>query len=350
MPLPAVAFGQRTDFQRNFGVPARPYHVIITSQKTGNTEIQVEGWLPEEITFDVSSQYEAPYAQGLNSAFPIIGEVARALGVNLVNQAMTIQVWQGGTELNFQIPLVLQAETDASRDVIQPIKKLLKLTMPKESVRGGVFEAPGPHVSIEKLQARVNAIKEATELASQNVVDSIPGVSNEYLIDKVGEKLFQGRETIQDLASRGIEVGAKFLEKAKSGDLMGLGQTTGNILSSVGSAGVGVASWLKKNGDQVAVNISREIINSIDNNISLYIGNFLFFPSVVITDVSQAYNVLIAPDGSPSRATVNVSFRTFYIPTQGDLDQMFLTGGAGSGLDPEVLSGSGLRADQGGET
>jgi len=336
LPGGPTTFGERKDFQRNFSVPSRPYHVIITSQKTGNTEIQVEGWLPEEITFDVSSQYEAPYAQGLNSSFPIIGEIARALGVNLVNQAMTVQVWQGGTELNFMIPLVLQAETDASRDVIQPIKKLLKLTMPKESQRGGLLEAPGPHVSIEKLQERINAIKSAAALVPQTDVQA-PNVTNGYISDQLKEYAYVAKEQLQEFIGEGIDVGAKVANNIRTGNLPSMSQVTGSVLSLVGPAGVQAASWLKEKGNQISVGLSRQIINAIDNNISIYIGNFLFFPSVVITDVSQAYNVLIAPDGSPSRATVNVSFRTFYIPTQNDLDEMFLTGSRIDDSDPRNL-------------
>jgi len=62
----------------------------------------------------------------------------------------------------------------------------------------------------------------------------------------------------------------------------------------------------------------------LTNLISLQIGNFMYFPSVVITSVSQQYDVRLDGRGRPIKATVSVGFRTFFTPTQDDVEKMYL--------------------------
>lgn len=289
---------------------AGTYRVLVQSQLTSGDEIQVTGWLPEEVTFDVSAQYEAPYAQGLNQALPILGQVARALGVSLVTQAMTSQVWQGSTEINFQIPFVFQAETDAYNDVIKPIKDLLRLTMPRDPQGGGLLQSPGPRISIEKLKETVGATLELDEL--------VPQIGGTNVTDTNG--FLNGG--LRDLLNR-AETAFRKAEKKATAIWTDL---TTNPLGTAVSLGTDFSLLAKKTTEAGAQTVNRQLVNAIENNISLYIGDFLYFPSVVITDVGQAYNILMAPDDNPSRATVNVTFRTFYIPTDRDLEAMFTTG------------------------
>jgi hypothetical protein len=312
MAADPTIFAQRFENQRLN--KNHPYRILIQQNKYGTgTEdrlVQIEGWLPEEITFDVSAQYEAPYAQGLNQSLPVIGQLSRALGVNLTTQAMTAQVWQGSTDINFQIPIVFQAETDAYRDVIEPVLNLLKLTMPIDSVGGGLLEAPGPHIDIDRLERSI----------TDTVKTLTPGPQQEK---QIKEKIVGALGSIDAFARSFIDA---------AGDASDyLASLKNNTLGTLLKTGVKGAKFSQKAANEGAVAVNTALVNSIVNNISLYVGDFLYFPSVVITDVSQAYNILIAPDNNPSRATVNVTFRTFYIPTQRDLDIMFQQRGPTSG-------------------
>lgn len=248
---------------------------IVASEQS----IIVEAWLPETFMLDVNAKYEAPYEQGIGAlgAMQGLSEMARFLGLSLTTQAMTAQVWQGGSFIDLSIPLVFQAETDAGRDVMFPIKQLLSLTMPKDPSGGGFLTAPGPRIDINKLAS--NGLEGVTK-AFTDVKDSLGKV-------------------IGALATP-IDTGKKVVN-GNSGFIQGSVDTANNVARSLSSA----------------------LVNSVVNNISLYVGKFLYFPSVVITDVSPTYDVILGPDMNPLRASVNVGLRTFYMPTSSDIDLMF---------------------------
>ena len=284
-PAPPATFGERFNLtleqQPQVGAAARAekelnYKAYVIAQEYQGQDgkgILVEAWLPETVGMDVNANYDAPFAQGIANLVPEnLGALARFLGMSLTTQAFTVQVWQGGAFIEFQIPFIFQAESSAANDVMKPIKDLLKLTMPKDPQRGGLLEAPGPVLDLQLLSQNASS-------AVNTLANTLSGVS------------FAGmKDTFSELKSDTF--GA--LNKAKAAAQ-----------------------------DNIARPLSSAIVNSVKNNISLYLGRFLYLPSVVITDVSPTYDVLIGTDRNPQRATVNVSFRTFYIPTQQDIDVLF---------------------------
>lgn len=268
------------------------YKLKVVCQDRG---IFVEAWLPETVGFDVQTEYETPFAAGLNGANQALGNVAKGFGVNLTTQAFTMQVWQGSREISFQLPLVFQTESSGREDVQLPIARLLALTMPTEKTPGGLLEAPGPRIDIDKLLN--NTLIKAALAAEANggVVSSVAGGIGSAISGAAGA------------AATALKVSYKIFTDPAAG-IGAAAQETKNLVDKVSP---GLSS------------VGKALINSITNNISLYIGNFLYFPSVVITDVSQTYDVLLDRTGQPQRATVNVSFKTFYVPVQQDIEQMF---------------------------
>lgn len=246
----------------------RAYKALVICS---DQNITVDAWLPETVGMDVNATYDTPYAQGLGSANEKLGAFAQFIGMNLTTQALTAQIWQGGAFINFQLPFIFQAETSAEKDVMLPIKDLLRLTMPKDPSGGGILEAPGPHVDIKKLAQNGGA-----------------GVA----------------KAAQDFRENGL---SKMIDTAK--------QALDDPL--------GTATKVKDAANVVSQRVSQALVNSVVNNISLYVGQFLYFPSVVITDVSPTFDVSLDGTGKPTRATVDVSFRTFYVPTQNDIETMF---------------------------
>ena len=144
-------------------------------------------------------------------------------------------------------------------DVMLNIKRLLSLTMP-DGGSGGLLEAPGPRLDLRKM--------------------SIGGV-------------------------RPTSVGTM---------IDGLS----NALTSIGDS-----NSIPQGVNNVARELNSALINSVTNNISLYIGQFFYLPSVVITDVSPTFDVVLAQDKNPIRATVNVNFKSFFVPTKQDMEDMF---------------------------
>jgi len=151
----------------------------------GDQNISVIADLPESFGFDIAAQYEASFAPGFNNMVSSnLGSALRIGGLSLTNQAMTAQIWQGTTDVQFTIPLVFQAESDPVRDVIVPIRNLLKLTMPREEEEGGLLESPGPRWDPEKIKQVLNDPVTKSELTSSwgsiksssgSVVDQLRG-------------------------------------------------------------------------------------------------------------------------------------------------------------------------------
>lgn len=246
----------------------RAYKALVICS---DQNIVVDAWLPETVGVDVNATYETPYAQGLGNTNEKLGAFAQFIGMNLTTQALTAQIWQGGAFINFQLPFIFQAETSAELDVMKPIKDLLRLTMPKDPSGGGILEAPGPHVDIKKL------------------------------------------------AQNGGAGAAQAVSDFQQGGIKGMIDTAKQALTDP----LGTAVRVKDAANNVSQRVSQALVNSVVNNISLYIGQFLYFPSVVITDVSPTFDVTLDGSGKPTRATVDVSFRTFYVPTQNDIETMF---------------------------
>jgi hypothetical protein len=256
------------------------YKAYIVAQEhvyEDETGIIVEAWMPETLAMDVNATYEAPFAQGLNQVNENLGAVARFLGVNLTTQALTAQIWQGGAFIEFSLPLIFQADSSAAYDVMEPIKKLFSLTMPKDPEGGGLLEAPGPRIDLNRLAS--NARENGGQVLNQLLSTTTSNISNP------AQMLNSAREAFSN--------------------------PTGFVQQALNTANEGAQA------------VSKAIVASVKNNISLYLGQFLYFPSVVITDVNPTYDVVLSRDKNPMRATVNINFRTFYVPTDRDISIMF---------------------------
>lgn len=316
--MPTVAasstFAQR--FTRDESVN-HPYQVTIISNDGAGSPSQegaviVRAYLPEEVNLDIQAEYEAPFAQGLNQMMPGLGSLARAFGVNMVTQAMTAQVWQGGTEVQFQMPLIFQATHSSYLEVMKPIKDLLRLTMPKDPTGGGLLESPGPHINIEKLKTPVGGKKTtSTPTPQKPTTESKEGGG----IVGMGKSVWEGGSGLLSSISKNVTSVSESISKD-------------GLMSAFVNVPINTIKDLKATTNDTLVNLSSQMVNAIEGNISLYIGNYLYIPSIVITDVSPTFNTIIGPDGNPTRAQVQVSFKMFYIPTQADLDVMFWNEGS----------------------
>jgi hypothetical protein len=206
--------------------------------------INVRLYLPEQFTFAIGTSYQQPFAQSMVKQ--TLTNFAAMVGMtNFVTQAMTLQVWQGTTEVQFSLSFELHAKTDAEKDVIQPIKDLLYLNLPGRTQSfGGFLTPPGPSLTVDKPS----------------------GLSLEALSQAVKYK----------------------------------------------------------------------------NEISLQIGHFMRFDSVVIEQVNHVFDTQFDKKGLPTSAQVDVQFKTFVVPVRDDLNRMFLGGKSVQGGRGNA-SGAGVR-------
>lgn len=65
---------------------------------------------------------------------------------------------------------------------------------------------------------------------------------------------------------------------------------------------------------------------SITGKTSVYIGNHLYFPNVIITGVTSNFETKFTKAGQPIMGSVNVAFRTLFTPTAEDMNTVFKVG------------------------
>lgn len=219
----------------------------------------VELHLPENFQFNFASSFDQPFSQGLVNA-PGVQNLVKFFGASLTSQSMSVQVWQGTQCPEFNLTFELIAENDPIEDILLPIRRLSKLCLPGVN-SGGLLTPPGP---------RLDPVA-VTKVLAAGLGGTVSGA-----IDAVTSTNFA------DL-TKGLSSAA----------------------SSVGTA-------------------SKDLIKkeNVENNVTLKIGRFLTFPSVVIQSVSQTYATVFDDRGLPLKASIDVSLSTWYVPVKTDVDTM----------------------------
>ncbi len=291
------------DYQRAIN----DYRATIVSEG-----IVVQAQLPQEFVFDVASQYEDTFAQGINGMMGQAGTIANAFGLRFTTQAFTAQQWQGSSQIDFSIPLIFQAEKDEIDEVMKPIMQLMYLVTAKEESQGGMLSAPGPHFDYRKL-------KDSAKAGASTITDK------------------QTQTVTSDLLTSAKNLGSSVNTVVQS--LMN-GTFTADNINNTGYSGNNAFQASRNAVDNMGRVISSTLVNSIANNISLYIGRYMYFPSVVITSVQQTHAVQpLKGSGNYQRVEVNVGFKTFMLPTQRDIPTMFPNSGAAGQEIRQLASG-----------
>lgn len=258
----------------------------------GSLGINLVASLPQEFNIDSSAVYEESMAQMLNNTSPggAVAPFTRIAGLQLVSQAMTAQVWQGSTELSFNLPLVFQAERDEIEEVANSLAQLLSLTLPDELTPNGLLTAPGPSLDIAKLvQNFGEGLKStagyvgtfASNLGLGAVAEVVEGSGLSF--DKLSKLADQSRS----LASSQYRTAENTSNTGKTPD-----------------------------------GPSTDLTSAVRNPIQLMIGNHMAFECVVITNVSQTHYVQPLASGVMGRVEAVVGFKTFFLPTKKDISKM----------------------------
>jgi hypothetical protein len=260
-----------------------PDYLVIIKQAAdpsvaGSTGITVTANLPESFAFDSSADYATPFAQGLFNGSGALAQIAAVNGKRLTAQALTAQIWQGSNESDLMLDFDFYSDTDPQTDVIQPVLNLLRLTAPSIDPTTGMLKSPGPRIDLGDTAAILSALgNQLTNSASQ------------------------------------VATAAQNFPNAKPGTM---NAENANISSSGASntpptaqAGAGGADFWK---------------GKISNQISVRIGRYAFFDSVVIKNVQKTYdNELDAQTGIPYHVKVSVRFAPLTVLTQDDIIKIF---------------------------
>lgn len=272
------------------------YYKVLIQAKTRGGDIRIAADGPQQFSFATSLNYESPYqdmaenlvTEGLNKlpGGSAAAGFIKGSGTKLFTQALTAKVWTGASETTINVPLILQAETDADKDVLAPLMKLMYLSMPREEEEGGLLSAPGPVFDFGALFDKKGNNPSAHE---PGAISKITGATGNFTDPLKGAVSSLSSGNIQGALNQAVGGGAA-LTSALSDALKGL----------------------------------------VKYPITLQIGQGFRLENVVIESVTQTHN--LSPVGGAygkssginSRVQVEVTFKTFYTLTQRDIVKMLL--------------------------
>lgn len=130
--------------------------------------ISISGYTPEEFAINIMANWEEPLA-ALSDIGSTIGTTVGGPGGDVVagalkmsgrnaNIAGSAKVWQGGSTLMFELPMKISAYDDTTKEIMVPLKRILKLCTPHLGTLGSLV-APGPNpLEFAKILASTGSI------------------------------------------------------------------------------------------------------------------------------------------------------------------------------------------------
>jgi hypothetical protein len=163
------------------------YIVYITSSRYGS----VLAWLPDDVRISVVSSWGPIVSNVENALANYVGSNLGAFsghagGATFFSKKLTAQEWRGVEPLVLQLPLHFFAVKDANLEVIEPIKRLLKMSLPKP-IEGSTdffnLAPPGPvpdsPLTVKQVNAAIDTFNTAVDFLSLgDVVGTIPQVTS----------------------------------------------------------------------------------------------------------------------------------------------------------------------------
>lgn len=256
---------------------AQNYTVHVSCPERG---IEVFAPVPETFMHDVSSSYDTPFSNLLSGR---IATMMRMGGVLPIMQAMTAKFWMGQSDTELGLDLVFQCETDARRDVMEPVILLNKLAAAHKDPNTQTLEAPGSQLGGYVWQYVKDRVEQARKAKADGPNPNEPGAS----------------ETAKDAT---LEDGSK---SSKDGDDQPAQNSADGTL-------IGTVEWAKR---------------YVKNPVSLQIGQYAYYDLIVVNSVTQTFSSQFDQDGWPMHATVSMRFSPLFMLTDDDIEQVFAGGG-----------------------
>lgn len=263
-------------------VPDAVYLATIHCEEANGGPVDVSGYINTFPSLEAGSTYAAPFD---NFITKILGEdvenVLNAVGVKTVTKALTSKIWTGTEHLTMSVDILLVAEKNVTTEITEKKKALLRLVLPSDEK--GFLTSPGPAL-----------------------VYSGPGID---------EVLTTGKDLLAN-------VGAVVLSPVKPTDpppTTGSGSATGQVQAG------GVLTAI-----QPAVDLVGKVNFGQSKTISITLGKYLAFESVVVERVSFKPEQIIGEEGKPMIEVATIQFTTFRVPTIEDIDKLLAINNGGS--------------------
>ena len=287
-----------------------PAYMVTIAFTDPNTQTQavVQGYMPDTISMGLSADYASPLesvGEALSGAGGPVSFIAKLMGNKISSNIFSVVLWSGSSHMDLTLELRFVALTDSYKDVIEPIRKLTSLITPtiepfsatNGPVQLGFMKSPGPSFTYA---GDPSILGVGAELA-QNASDAAGDVANAVTSNAQG--VINGNQT--------------------------LGQ---GIVNAGGQSMEAVGGFIN--------NALKDFV--VKNNISVKLGEFALLKSVVIKDVTSAYNIKADADGNWTDATVSVQIGTFVSPTNLDIPDMIGYKTGAGGVQGSDIAVSGL--------
>lgn len=262
-----------------------------------NGALMFTGWLSESFSYNAGAQYDSPFQTVVGSGLAPLLSLG---GVKVMPPVLTGQIWSGSETPELSIAVELTADTDPLLEIRDPVVNLLKLVTPRLGNGGASMLSPGPYLDPNKVWDQLRKVFPiVNELAPSQSTSSGEGTQ---------------AATEQKTGTVNQRAAAKNKPASKQGEALDTSEREGSTPSD-DAVSKAVAS------------ADQRIRNSLTNQISVSIGQYIYFPSVVITNVECEFHNQIGPSGWPMQATVSITFKPMFLPTQPDLATMFGTSG-----------------------
>ncbi len=256
----------------------------------GGQAMEVWGVLHESLSLRTTSEWVPFVPQRLQATALAI---AQAFGRSAVTRLGSRRMWTGTQPISMQLHLLYNAFESAWDDVVVPCQKLMQLVMPSVAGEGAHLKQflipPGPLPFAGTAEAVRNWLSSD---AAKEFQDSLVG---EGAVGKGIEKL---KDRFMNWAS----------------------------------------AW--------------EHLDKLEGErISVQIGNFIAFPSVIVKEVNPVFDARMDEFGCPVSAKVDITFETYEMLTKGELANAFVLGSTTAsrieGVSPMRRGEAGERSRQG---
>ena len=280
-----------------------PYKLFINQP---DQERSVTAFLPESFSWNVTSDYDTPFVSGVDiSSVPIAGNFISKIGgtgisgdgifslldatllgsKRYTSQMLSMQVWQGSSPVDFSIPMHFLHEKNTETDVVSPLRTLMKMALPHQSNNFTLYP-PGPKLDFSNFNSSTNDTP--SESFRLDIGQNYREKFEKFTTSLLGETS-EDRSFLENLGVDTTEEATAFIAEKKI------------------KADIFVGEFLSRFG--------------VKDNIILSIGEYMLFPSVVITNVSSEMETrLDRRRKKPTTIQVTVDFRSFVTPLVGDLD------------------------------
>jgi hypothetical protein len=167
------------------------YRVTIYSERYGI----VHAWMPDEFKMQLNQTWDFIIGGGVTG---IVNAVAQVMGSSVFTQYQTAKVWCGSHPISFSLPLTFTARKNSQKEVIDPIKQLMKMSVPYQ-LSGWTVRPPGPSAVAKFGRSALRSVTPGD--SADNFFDALGGSTGDKLVLYIGSYI-----RIPDIYIEGVSV------------------------------------------------------------------------------------------------------------------------------------------------